>query len=218
MKSIVLLHTIKNVLESFEPLLREVLAQDVKVHNILDEFLVTDVTERGEFTATNHQRLINDLVSAQLTGADLIVVTCSSLTPYVVQARPFLSTRIVAIDDAMTARAVQLGRRIAVLATASTTVAPTVRKIEADAVTVGREVEVASQLCTDAIAALKGGDRATHDRLVLDMVKKAHGADVIVLAQASMAHLQDAAQTVAGDTPVLTSPRLCCESVKALLG
>ncbi|MDY4610778.1 MAG: aspartate/glutamate racemase family protein [Sphaerochaetaceae bacterium] len=216
MKSVVLLHTIKNVLNSFEPLLNEVLGYEIKVHNILDEFLVTDATARGEFSTTNRQRLMNDLVNAQLTGADLIVVTCSSLTPFVVQARPFFSTRIIAIDDAMTAKAVRLGSRIAVLATAPTTVAPTMCKLEADAATAGVAVELTPQLCPEAIAALKRGDRETHDRLVLDMVRQAKSSDVIVLAQASMAHLQEEAEKLAG-VPVLASPRLCCESVKELL-
>lgn len=216
MKSVVLLHTIQNVLNSFEPLLREVLEYEIKVHNILDEFLVTDATARGTFTTTNRQRLMNDLVNAQLTGADMIVVTCSSLTPFVAQSRPFFSTRIVAIDDAMTARAVRLGSRIAVLATASTTVAPTMGKLEADAATAGVSVDLSSQLCPEAIAALKRGDKETHDRLVLDMVRQAKSADVIVLAQASMAHLQEEAEKLAG-VPVLASPRLCCESVKELL-
>lgn len=216
MKSIVLLHTLRSVLDTFEPLLREVLDYDVKIHNVLDEFLVTDVTEKGMFTPDNHRRLLNDLVNAQLTGADVIVVTCSSLTPFIARARAFFSVPIVAIDDAMTSNAVRLGRRIAVLATAFTTIGPTVDKIQADAMNIGEEIEITTQLCPEAIAALKRGDVTTHDDLVLDMVKKVNAAEVIVLAQASMAHLQEQAERIAG-VPVLASPRLCCELVRDLL-
>ncbi len=216
MKSIALLHTLRSVLDTFEPLLREVLDHEVKIHNVLDEYLVTDVTEKGMFTPDNHRRLLNDLVNAQLTGADVIVVTCSSLTPFIAPARAFFSVPIVAIDDAMTSAAVRLGRKIAVLATACTTIGPTVDKIQADAMEAGEEIEITTQLCPEAIAALKRGDMATHDRLVLEMVRKAHASEVIVLAQASMAHLREQAEKIAG-APVLASPRLCCEQVRDLL-
>ena len=100
---------------------------DIKVYNIVDEFLVADPIERGFFTIENRMRLMHDLQSAQLTGSDLIVVTCSTLTPHVVAARPFFSTPIIAVDDAMCTLAVKEGSNIMVLATAESTVGPTCR-------------------------------------------------------------------------------------------
>ncbi|GAB1482236.1 hypothetical protein MASR2M78_10510 [Treponema sp.] len=87
MKRIALIHTVRSVLDSFEGLLRSALSEQVLIHNLLDDFLATDPALRGLFTDTNKERLAGDLRNAELTGADLIVVTCSTLTPAVAELR-----------------------------------------------------------------------------------------------------------------------------------
>ena len=54
-----------------------------------------------EFTIENRCRLYNDIKSAEMAGADMIVVTCSTLTPVVNMIRPFIKVPLIAIDDAM---------------------------------------------------------------------------------------------------------------------
>jgi hypothetical protein len=78
------------------------------------------------------------------------------------------------------------------------------------------EPEFSSEVIEGAFAAVAGGDRETHDRLVAAAIERgAAEADVIVLAQASMASAADA---VTVDVPVLTSPRLGVERLAASLG
>ncbi len=86
----------------------EELSEEVKIYNLLDDYLAIHPNEVGEFTKNNKDRLYNDLVNAELTGADLIVVTCSTLTPFVEQFRQHLSVPVIAIDDAMGKKAVTL--------------------------------------------------------------------------------------------------------------
>ena len=70
----------------------------------------------------------------------------------------------------------------------------------------------------DAIAALKAGDRATHDRLLLEMADKVdRSCNAIVLAQASMATMQDQVQKLTG-VSTFASPGLCQAEVKRFLG
>ena len=216
MKRIVLIHTVKSVYETFEKDLRAVTGV-LKVYNMLDEFLVADSIERGVFTTENRMRLMHDLQSAQLTGADLIVVTCSTLTPHVVAARPFFNTPIIAIDDAMCSLAVKQGSKITVLATAESTVSPTLKKLEEEASLKGKEIFLSSLCCPEALVHLKAGQKAKHDKLVLDMAREVKDSDTIVLAQASMAHLQDLVQA---QTRILTfsSPQLCIQEVAKRLG
>jgi Asp/Glu/hydantoin racemase len=216
MKRIVLIHTVRSVYETFEKDLRAV-AGDIKVYNMLDEFLVADSIERGVFTVENRMRLLHDLQSAQLTGSDLIVVTCSTLTPHVVAARPFFTTPIIAIDDAMCTLAVKQGSKITVLATAESTVGPTLKKLGEEAALQNRQISVSSLCCPEALAHLKAGHKAKHDKLVLDMAREVKDSDTIVLAQASMAHLQDLVQA---QTKIRTvsSPQLCIQEVARLLG
>ena len=101
MKSIALIHTVKTVANSFEQQLKDYVGEPVKIHNLWDDFLANNPNEIGEFTIENRCRLYNDIKSAEMTGADMIVVTCSTLTPVVNMIRPFIKVPLIAIDDAM---------------------------------------------------------------------------------------------------------------------
>lgn len=217
MKRIALISTVKSVLDTFEPELRTYVGNDVKIHNLFDDFLASDPVDRGgEFSITNRKRFFNDLETCALTGADLIVVTCSTLTPSVVLARPFFSVPIIAIDDEMCSLAIRKGRKIVVLATAQSAFQPCMDKLRSDARMMGKEIEVTGFCDSEAIAALKRGDASEHDRRVLSLSDKAKDADVIVLAQASMARCE---MMVGEHTGILTisSPRLCYERIKMAL-
>ncbi len=216
MKRVAMIHTVRPVLGSFPQLLQEVVGEEIVMHNILDDFLASDPAVIGYFSQDNKNRLFNDLKSCELTKADVIVVTCSTLTPIVQQIRPFISVPVVAIDDAMTEQAVQLGRKIKVVATAMSTLKPTITKLEQEAKLAGVTIEVEAQDNEPAYSAMRKGDMATHDALVLRMIEEVKGYDCIVLAQASMGHLQAKAQEIA-KVPVLGSPVLCCEKVKKIL-
>ncbi|MDY0290057.1 MAG: aspartate/glutamate racemase family protein [Sphaerochaeta sp.] len=216
MKKVAIIYTVRPVLNTFPELLQEVVGEKLKIFNLLDDFLASDPGESGIFSIENHNRLFNDLKSCELTGADLIVVTCSTLTPAVQRIRPFIRVPIVAIDDAMTEQAVRIGQKIKVIATAMSTIKPTVAKLQQEARKAGVSVSIDAQDNETAYAAMKRGDQATHDKLVLEHIATVQGYDCIVLAQASMGHLQPEAEKLAA-IPVLASPRLCCEQVKQLL-
>jgi hypothetical protein len=55
-----------------------------------------------------------------------------------------------------------------------------------------------------------------HDDLIKKMVQEVSGYDCIVLAQASMAHLESDISKICG-CPVLSSPKLCMEQVKKII-
>lgn len=216
MKKVAIIYTVRPVLGTFPELLGEVVGEPLKIFNLLDDFLASDPGESGIFSIENHNRLFNDLKSCELTGADVIVVTCSTLTPAVQLIRPFIKVPIVAIDDAMTAKAVRIGSKIKVIATAMSTIGPTVAKLRQEAVIAGVTVSIEAEDNETAYAAMKRGDLATHDKLVLSQISMVKGYDCIVLAQASMGHLQAEAEKLA-NIPVLASPRLCCEQVRRIL-
>jgi len=216
MKKVAIIYTVRPVLGTFPELLEEVVGEKLKIFNLLDDFLASDPGETGIFSIENHNRLFNDIKSCELTGADLIVVTCSTLTPALQHIRPFIKVPIVAIDDAMTGKAVRIGSKIKVIATAMSTIEPTVAKLHQEAKLAGVTVSIDAEDNETAYAAMKRGDLATHDILVLTQIATVKGYDSIVLAQASMGHLQAEAEKLA-NIPVLASPRLCCERVKQLL-
>lgn len=216
MKTIALIHTVKSVAVNFDKEIHDDLSEPVKIYNLLDDFLALHPNEVGVFTPQNKARFYNDLQNAQWTGADLIVVTCSSLTPMVEELRPLFPIPIMAMDDAMGEKAVEVGRRIFVLATAESTVKPTKAKLTKEALKIGKSINVESKVIKEAFLALKNQEMERHDALVLEVAKDIKEVDVIVLAQASMAHLEEQIARETGIV-VLSSPKLCLTALKKKL-
>lgn len=216
MKSIALIHTVKTVANSFEQKLKDYVGEPVKIHNLWDDFLANNPNEIGEFTIENRCRLYNDIKSAEMTGADMIVVTCSTLTPVVNMIRPFVRVPLIAIDDAMGRKAVTCGERILVLATAGSTEGPMREKLNAEAAKLGKSIQIDFQANAEAFQAMKAVQMERHDAILLDMAKNISGYDCVVLAQASMAHLDQKIEEIC-KVPVLSSPGLCMEQVKETL-
>ena len=98
----------------------------------------------------------------------------------------------------------------------NSTVEPSASALRAAAQAAGREIDLQIICREEAIRALKAGDQATHDRMVLEMAGELKDRDVIVLAQASMAHMEQPVSAHTG-LPVLSSPRRCVEQVRRLL-
>lgn len=217
MKQIACIHTVASVIDSFTAQLRQGIPGDYLIHTMYDDFLATDPARTGVFSEVNVQRLGLDMEAMSLTGADVIVVTCSTLSPAVRRLRDRFTIPVVAIDDAMARAAVAAGSRITILATANSTVEPTNGTIRAAARERGMEVELTTICNEDAIRALKSGDKATHDRMVLEMADQvAPDCEVIVLAQASMAHMEKAVAERRG-IPTFSSPALCVEQLRKLV-
>ncbi len=216
MKRIACIHTVYSVISDFTGQLRQALGDDVKIHTLFDDFLATDPAETGKFSAVNHSRLRLDMQSQALTGADILVVSCSTLSPSVRLLRPEFNVPVVAIDDAMVKEAVMRGSRIGLLATANSTVKPSYSALMAAAQSAGKDVDIQVLCDEEAIRALKAGNREKHDRMVLEMAGQLKDRDVIVLAQASMAHMEAA---VAARTGVITlsSPGRCIAQIKGIL-
>ncbi len=217
MKRIALIHTVRSVFETFESRLRQAINEPVKVHNILDDFLASDPAETGFFSQVNKDRLYNDIRNAELTGADVIVVTCSTLTPAVAELRSAFKTPIIAIDDAMCRLAVTYGPAVTILATARSTVEPTRNKILGEARGANVTIDLDARISEEAILALRSGDVKRHDELVESLALTVKMQDVVVLAQASMAHLDVQVAKICG-CPVLASPPSCIAEIKNLLG
>lgn len=214
MHKIAILHTVKSVYESFSTLLRPYLPKDTSIFEIVDEYLASDCTEagHGHFTDTNKKRLELFIETARLTQADLLVVTCSTLSPYIRAMRSGADIPMVTIDEQMAKDAVAVGRSILVLATAESTVKPTVNLLSECARRARKQVDVVSRVDPLAIAALRASDTEEHDRRILAMADNCDEFDCIVLAQASMAHMGEAVAKSTGKT-VLTSPQECIKEI-----
>lgn len=203
--TLALLHTAAANVEPFEQLAKE-LAPDISLQHFVDESLIAEAIEHGGVTPELKRRVTTAVLNATDGGASAVLCTCSSIGPGVEVARPFTDRPIIRIDDPMARIAVTTGTRIIVAATLKSTLAPTKEIVQRAADEQGKEIEITEVLCDSAWSAFKSGDREGY---IVEIVKSLEaaaesGADVIVLAQASMA---GAADRLASDIPVLTSPR-----------
>ncbi|GAA3758179.1 hypothetical protein GCM10022240_08670 [Microbacterium kribbense] len=178
------------------------LLPDAVAVNYLDDRIVADLGD--EQRAGSIPQRLHDLVhAAKAGGADLVMLTCSSISQYAAPLAADAGIPVYRIDEAMADAAVRIGPRITVLATLATTCTPTAALIRERAALAGTSPQIRSEVIDGAFAAVSSGDRAAHDRVVAAAIERAAGeSDVIVLAQASMASAADAANV---DVPVLSS-------------
>ncbi len=216
MKSIALIHTVKPILNSFAKSLKKNIRQELKIYEIYDDYLATNPGEIGYFSKDNKKRLYNDILNCSLAKVSFIVVTCSTLTPIVEELRPFFDIPIIAIDDEMCKIAVSRANRIRVLSTAKSTITPTVEKLKKEAKLINKTVEIFATDDEVSYKFMKEGNLQKHDERLLDQIKKVENFDVIVLAQASMAHLAEPAKGLT-NIDVIGSIPSCQQKIKQLL-
>lgn len=178
------------------------LLPDAATVNYLDDKIVADLDD-SNLQASVDERLEGLVRAARSAGADAVMLTCSSISGYASGLSERVGIPVLRIDEAMADQAVATGARIAVIATLPTTLAPTIALIDERAQITGASPAITSEVVEGAFAAVASGDRTTHDALVgAAITRLAAEADVVVLAQASMA---GAAATVSVEIPVLTS-------------
>jgi Asp/Glu/hydantoin racemase len=212
-----LIHTVAGLVPRFRELTGELLPE-VETFDIVDETLLRDATRERHVSLDTARRLFAHLAAAERHGADAILVTCSSIGGAVDAARPFAGIPLLRVDQAMAERAIERGERIGVLATLWSTLQPTAALIERVAAEAGRPVEVRTRVCEGAFDALRAGDDARHDELVREGLRELLGwAEVVVLAQASMARVVETLTDEERATPILSSPRLGVERMAEIL-
>jgi Asp/Glu/hydantoin racemase len=198
-----LLHTVPALAATFDELLGTA-APDLRRIHVADAWLLATARRDGVTPAVldgvaTHVRQLEAL------GAQAVLVTCSSIGEAAEAAADTVRVPVVRVDAAMAREAATVGnRRIAVLATLRSTLGPTGRLVERAVRGTGRSIEVTAELVPGAADAQDRGERDRADDLVAAAVVRAAGdADVVVLAQASMAR---AAALAGVAVPVLSSP------------
>ena len=187
-KRLAYIHTVTTLPAVFKALSSE-LIPDVNVFNIVDESLLQNTIRENHLSHTTMRRLLGYIASAMEAGADLVMVTCSSLGP--------------AVD---------------VAATLKTTLDPTTSLVSARAKAAGKEVEITAKLCEGAFEAVVSGDTARHDALVKAGLRElTDRVEVVVLAQASMARVVDLLSDEERRIPILSSPRLAVEYLARMI-
>lgn len=207
-RTLALLHTSPTLTPLFNTLAAKHLP-GVRVLHFVDESLIKNTIASGRLEKSTMRRLINLVGSSFDAGADVAMMTCSSVGPAVDIAATLYDKPVLRVDAPMAEAAVAQGRRIGVLATLSTTMNPTVELVRRKAAEAGRDIEIVEHLCAGAFEAVMAGDGATHDRIVAQAIREnMKGVDAIVLAQASIARVLESLPPDQIPAPVFASPEL----------
>jgi hypothetical protein len=206
---ITLIHALKHSIVPIEASFAK-LWPDAQLMNLLDDSLSADLARDGGLSEAMTERFLKLGRYAAGTGSDAILFTCSAFGPCIeAVARAQAPMPVLKPNEAMIEQAVTKGRKIGLLSSFSPTLASMPREFPAS-------IELVPKLAQGALAALDRGDRATHDRLVVEASNDLRDCDLIALAQYSMA---PAAELVAAATgrPVVTTPESAVLKLKQML-
>lgn len=212
-KTLGFVHTSATLVPLFQQLTKEYL-NGVDTFNIVDDSLIKDVIHKGELQPNTAARVVKHIQAAEDAGADVILVTCSSIGVAIETAATLSKVPVIRVDQAMADEAVQTSNKIGVIATLPTTLEPTSNLVKRRAELAGKEVIITSKLCEGAFEALMSGDAAKHDQMVAEALKELmKEVGVIVLAQASMARVVDGLKDDEKIIPILASPAIAMKKL-----
>ena len=207
---ITLIHALKHSIVPIEASFAR-LWPDARLMNLLDDSLSADLARDGGLTDAMTERFLRLGRYAAGTGSDAILFTCSAFGPCIeAVARAHTPMPVLKPNEAMIEQAAARGRKIGLLSTFPPTLASMPGEFPPS-------IELVPKLVEGAMAALDRGDRATHDRLVVEASKDLRGCDLIALAQYSMAPVAAEVAEATG-RPVLTTPDSAVQKLKKMLG
>lgn len=218
MTTIGFLHTSPVHVATFRALVDVLAASDVEpvdVVDVVDELLL----ERARAVGPRDLEVLGAVADrlAQLVDAQVVVCTCSTIGAIAEEIGAIAGLNVIRVDRPMVEQAIQIAARgrglVAVVAAVESTVGSTRSLLDEVILATGLAVDVEVRLVEGAWERFEAGDRDGYlAAIAAELPAIAAGADVVVLAQASMA---DAEALVDLPVPVLSSPRSAVEAVLA---
>jgi len=190
-----------------------------KIFDLLDTSLATDLAARGSLDEAMTERFLTlGRYAAGTEGtagtAKAILFTCSAFGPAIDAVKCALPIPVLRPNESAFAEALAAGSRIGLVVSFGPSLASLTRELEEMA---GRSITVAGVLAEGALAALKQGDGASHDRLVAEVAAQLKQVDVIVLGQFSLARSRQAVERATG-LPVVTTPEAAVRGLQKAVG
>ncbi|MEE4166603.1 MAG: aspartate/glutamate racemase family protein [Desulfocapsaceae bacterium] len=164
----------------------------VNVHHVLDEGILKRLAVQGNITPEIIDWLTRMVASAENGGAELAVVSCSSLSPCVNEVRTRVGIPVIKVDEPMMQQAILNGYRIGLVMTNPTTEKPSRILFEEVSKRLDKKPLLVPKLCPEAFAKLNSGDSAGHDEEVVQAIDELlQETDLVMLAQISIARVKN---------------------------
>jgi hypothetical protein len=212
---IALIHAVTVSIEPVQDAFRQ-LWSEAECANILDDSLSLDRERDGVVTGAMRHRIRALAEYGAATGAAGVLFTCSAFGEAIEAAAAQLPIPVLKPNQAMFEAALGMGRHIGMLAT----FAPSVGSMEGEfremAASGGKCAMIETYCVPGAMAALKEGNGAEHDRLVAEAAPRFAYCDAILLAHFSTSRAAPRVAAALG-RPVLTSPGSAVARLKEII-
>jgi hypothetical protein len=181
--------------------------------NVLDDSLAPDREREADLTAGLRERIRALSSYAFRAGAAGVLFTCSAFGEAIEAARAGRRETVLKPNEAMFANAARAGRRVGLLAT----FAPAVASMAAEFRHAHPGIALTTCCVPGAMACLKRGAPAEHDRLLAEAAAaQLARCDVVMLAHFSTARAHAAVSAAVGAT-VLSAPASAVVALRAAL-
>jgi methylmalonyl-CoA mutase cobalamin-binding subunit len=194
---------------------------EAEIFNILDDSLSTDFASAGHLTDAMVERFLT--LGRYVAGTDkdsrrteAILFTCSAFGAAIDKVKRDLPIPVLRPNEAAFEAALDVGSRIALMSTFSSSLPPLVDELRQMAKERGVSPEITTVVAAGGLEALKAGDGALHDRIAARAAAELQRVDVLVLCQFSLARAASVIAPVPGRT-VLTTPGSAVAKLRRLL-
>ncbi|MEJ2136244.1 MAG: aspartate/glutamate racemase family protein [Desulfofustis sp.] len=167
-------------------------AAELQINHVLDEGILRKLAALGTITSEITDWLTRMVASTEEIGADLAVVSCSSLSPCVNEVRRRVKIPVLKVDEPMVEYAVHHAERIGLIMTNPTTEMPSQTLFSEVTQRLKSRAVLIPELCPEAFAKLTRGDIEGHDQEVVEAIERMFDrVDLLMLAQISIARVRD---------------------------
>jgi aspartate/glutamate racemase len=190
-KTLGIIHAVNLTIRAMQPFVERFIP-DIEVVHLCDDTIQRDNIRAGVgvIPKRNYYKFAQYARNLQESGADMILLACSTFNYAAELARPMIDIPIMQIDRPMMELAVCQGRRVGLLATLATTVPSSERLLRIVAAEKEKEVEIVTVLREEAFRAIQKGDSEKHNSILMDEIDRlSRRVDTIVMAQLSMSAL-----------------------------
>lgn len=183
--------------------------------SIFDQSTYQDLGPDRSLTPEIYRRIAALLRYSADCATDAILVTGSLFGPAAMEGRKALDIPVLTSFDGLIDEALATGSHFTMIATDPGTNRMLEAELRDRADQAGKAVELNPVFVPDAMSLLQGGDRESHDRLVVEAAANAGDCDAILLGQFSMGPTKPQVAARTG-LPVLDAPEAAVRKLRSL--
>lgn len=196
----------------FSELITEVIP-DVKVVHLVDEGLPFMAGEQLRWRGVRRLKAMTSF--AEESGAEIVLITCTAFGRLADEVGEAVRVPVLSVLEIMIDKVIGMTDHIGILGTHPGTLASAVQIIKEQSTQQGKKIEVRTRFCSGAFDALRHGDMATHDRIVLEQLDQLiDETAVIIMPQPSMERIIKQVPETGRRVPVLSSAPLSARRLK----